>query len=305
MHHAEVTAWGEAPKYTEAADLPAPAADQVRIKVEAVSVSRVVRSRAAGQHYSSKTLPHVPGVDGVGSLPDGQKVYFTTLAAHAGGSFSEYVNVAKGDVIALPAGADPVQTAAAVNPALSSWMALRARAQPLPAEFTVLIVGATSASGRLAITLARSLGAKRVIGAARNEAALDELQLDERIVVRDAVSETDFGTLGDVDVVLDYVFGPLAEHLFRSLRSARPVQYVHIGGLGGRQVTVPGEALRSNNLTIRGSGPGAWTMAELVKTLPELLQAVVGAKQDVRVVPLKEIESEWAKDAAGRLVFVP
>ena len=95
---------------------------------------------------------------------------------------------------------------------------------------------ATSASGSIAICLARSLGGGKVIGVARNLAKLAELDLDETIQLMDPVEKTDFSNLGDVDVVLDYLFAKPTENLLGSLKSKVPVQYVHIGGLAGLEL---------------------------------------------------------------------
>ncbi|EMC96224.1 hypothetical protein BAUCODRAFT_33572 [Baudoinia panamericana UAMH 10762] len=304
MYQAQVSAWGEAPKYVEVDDAPTPGADDVRIKVIATGVHQVVRSRAAGKHYTSGSLPHVPGVDGVGQTDDGQLVYWFTMDA---GSMADHVVVPKQNVRALPAGTDPVQAAGIINPALSSWMALKTRTNDLPADFTVLILGATSASGRVAISIARSLGAKTVIGAARNTSAMKPLELDGTITISENVEETDFSTLGDVDVVLDYVYGPLVVHLFQSLKSARPTQYVHIGGLSGQlDISLPAAVLRSKNLTIRGSGPGAWRMRDVANTIDGLLALIKEVpEQPVKVAKLKDVESVWDQPVTGRLVFEP
>ncbi|KAF2813640.1 GroES-like protein [Mytilinidion resinicola] len=313
MHAAQVPAWGSPPVYVSIPEPPS-TPDTVQIKVLAAGLHRLVRSRAAGTHYSSKTLPHTPGTDGIGTLlTTGQRVYFSTFAT--GGSFADIVSVPAHAVTPVPDAVDTVQAAAMVNPALSSWMALRARmgGEALPAGFTVLIMGATSASGGIAIEVARALGAGRVIGVARNAAKLATLGLDEAIALRDPVTETDFGTLGDVDVVLDYIYGAPALHLFKSLKSARPVQYVHIGSLDALEVSLPGSVLRSKNLTIRGSGPGAWSFKEMGKELPELLKAMPAMEeQPVKVVPLSEVEKTWGEiggvrgESGGfRIVFVP
>ena len=70
---------------------------------------------------------------------------------------------------------------------------------------------------------------------------------------------------------------------------------------------LPGAVLRSKNLTIRGSGPGAWRLADAVEVLPQLLEALKElGKQDVRAVPLSEVESEWVKPkGTERIVFAP
>jgi len=54
MHQAQVQGWGQAPKYIEANE-SAPGPDETRITVLATGVHQVVRSRAAGKHYSSGT----------------------------------------------------------------------------------------------------------------------------------------------------------------------------------------------------------------------------------------------------------
>lgn len=168
IHIAQVTTYGEPPAYTAAPapPTPEPASGLVQIRVLAAGVHQLVRSRAAGKHYTSGPLPHVVGVDGVGKTVPGDKlVYFITLRT-ASGSFAEVVNVPKGYVFDLPEGVNPEDAAAMVNPAMSSWMALTARVdlEKLPKNgWTVLVMGATSASGAIAACLARELGATRCV----------------------------------------------------------------------------------------------------------------------------------------------
>ncbi|KAK0336477.1 hypothetical protein LTR59_014062 [Friedmanniomyces endolithicus] len=303
MHQAQVQEWGQAPKYIEANE-SAPGPDETRITVLATGVHQVVRSRAAGKHYSSGTPPHVPGVDIVGKTDDGQMVYWFSMER---GTMADHVNIPKRSVRPLPEGTDPVQAAGIVNPALSSWKALKTGTVGLPPDFTVLIVGATSASGRVAISLARALGAKKVIGAARNKSVLDTLGLDATVVLADKPEDTDWSFLGDVDVILDYVYGPVTAHLLASLKSQRPTQYVHIGGLSGQELRLPGAVLRSKNLTIRGSGPGAWRMQDVAESIDELLEVVKGIpEQPIKLVKLKDIEAVWDEPVTGgRLVIEP
>lgn len=60
------------------ADYPSPKAgtDEVLVRVSASALSQLVRAQASGKHYSSGRPPLVPGVDGVGYLEDGRRVYF-------------------------------------------------------------------------------------------------------------------------------------------------------------------------------------------------------------------------------------
>ncbi|KAF2213062.1 hypothetical protein CERZMDRAFT_96733 [Cercospora zeae-maydis SCOH1-5] len=303
MRQAQISTWGSIPRLIHVPDLPAPLPDEVRVKVEASAVHRVVRSRASGKHYSAAQLPHIPGIDGVGTTEQGQRVYFITFTT---GTISDYINVPKASTFPVPHALDPHQIAAAINPAMSSWMAFKGRTSNLPPDFTVLILGATSASGRVAISLSRALGAKKVVGAARNTTALEMLDLDQTVTIASDVEQTDFSNLDDVDVVLDYVYGPLAAHLFESLQTPKLVQYVHIGALSTTEISLPGHVLRSKDITIRGAGPGSWSMQSFLKTLPNLLAAMRKVQdQPIRVAKFDDLEQEWEYSGPERLVFVP
>ncbi|RDX44300.1 NAD(P)-binding protein [Lentinus brumalis] len=313
INAAQVTSWGSPPAYTAVPAPPAPLAESGidQIRVLAVGVHQLVRSRAAGKHYTSGPLPHVVGVDGVGrTIPGDTVVYFITLRT-GGGSFAEVVNVPKSYVFELPEGVKPEAVAAMVNPAMSSWMALKARVDmtQLPKEgWTALIVGATSASGVIAAATARKLGATKVIGVARNAAKLAAVpNIDVQVVIGDPVTSTDFSQLGEVDVILDYLYGPLTTHLLSILpRQRRPLQYVQIGTVAGPDIALPGAALRSKNLTIRGAGPGAWGFDELNDELPEVLSFVAETEPPkLRVEKLSDIEKVWGEKIQDgeRLVF--
>lgn len=305
IHTAQVTAWGSAPKYVS---VPAPETAAlesgiVQVTLLAAGLHHIVKSRAAGKHYTSTTLPHIPGVDGIGLLPSGKKVYFNTMAT--GGSMSELVNVPLAATTPLPDGLDPVKAAALLNPAMSSWIALKTRTTNLPTRFTVVVLGATSTSGNVAISIARAFGAGKVIGVARNAASLEELDLDDRIVLKDPVTETDFSSLGDVHVVLDYVYGPAMVHLLSSLKSKVPTQYVHVGAVSQQVAELPGAVLRSKDITIRGAGPGAWSMEVLKGELPKILEALRDVKErNIKVVKLANVEKAWS-ESEDRIVFVP
>lgn len=273
----------------------------------------VARQIAAGKHFITATLPYIPGIDGVGvdeSANPPRKYYFTTLPANTG-SLSEHVNVDRRSAVALPDGADETSVAALVNAAQSSWMALRHRTSSLPEGWSVAILGATSASGRIAAGIARALGAGRVVGIARGGRALAGVAgLDERVALDGQdPARTDFSKLGGhVDVVLDYVYGPAALALLSALKPTAEVQYVQIGVLSGADVAFPAALLRSKMITLRGAGPGSWTMAQLAGETAGMLKAVKELKADsLHIARLEEVEAVWdSTDVKGkRLVFVP
>src|ERR1700761_5023979 len=206
MHAAVVTKFDSPPAYQE---FPTPAPQQEHealADVLAVGLHPRVRSQANGSHYTSTgDLPLVPGVDGVARTADGATRYFvvgdTTM-----GAMAEQAVVDLRRSVVLPDGSDPVTIAAAMNPAMSSWVALRRRISFQPGQ-SVLVLGATGSAGRLAVQVARYLGAGHVVAAGRQPgrlAALASLGADVTVTL-------DGGDLAkaaaDVDVVLDYLWG--------------------------------------------------------------------------------------------------
>src|SRR3984957_4335073 len=85
MKAAIVREVGASPVYAEFEE-PTPAGGEKRVAVAASALSNLTRGRASGAHYSSAgKLPFVPGVDGVGRLDDGQRVYFVLPRSPFGG----------------------------------------------------------------------------------------------------------------------------------------------------------------------------------------------------------------------------
>ncbi|SUP61011.1 ethanol-active dehydrogenase/acetaldehyde-active reductase [Weissella viridescens] len=175
----------------------------------------------------------------MGTLDDGTYVYFDHPL---GGALAEEVIVPIAHVMEIPASLDPVNAAALPNPGMSSYAALTYRAQ-LQAGETVLINGATGVAGQLAVKMAYALGAKKVIATGRRAEALNATGADITIAsnqldLTDADSRAAYGAslatvAGEVDVVLDYLYGPSAEVLLTALAQttagSHPVRYVEVG----------------------------------------------------------------------------
>jgi NADPH:quinone reductase-like Zn-dependent oxidoreductase len=159
------------PRFADFAE-PVVTRGEILVEVTAAGLHPLVRMLASGQHYGSHgTLPMIPGIDGAGRAPDGTRVYF-------GGVRAPYGAMARrapaGFTLPLPDGLDEVTAAAIVNPGVGAWLALTRRAALQPGE-TVLVLGATGVSGRIAVALAARMGAARVIAAGRDQAVLDRL----------------------------------------------------------------------------------------------------------------------------------
>ncbi len=272
-----------------------------------------MRSGANGSRYSSSDeLPLIPGVDGVGRTPDGRLVYFvlpdTTL-----GSMAEQTVVDARRSVPLPAGSDAATIAAAMNPAMSSWIALRRRIAVQPGQ-RVLVLGATGNAGQMAVEIAKHLGAGHVIGAGRDAerlAALAGLGADVTVSLDD--DELGAAAAG-VDIVIDYLWGTPAELAIRAIVTrrhdrSRPLDWIQIGSVAGPDLVLPSAALRAANLRIMGSGQGSVTTAAIVAELPGLAAEITAGTPTVNAapLPLSEVEAVWdAPVAPGRrIVFMP
>ena len=240
MKAAIVWGAGQTPVYGEFGE-PAPSEGERRIAVTAAAVSQVVKSRASGAHYSSSgQFPFVVGIDGVGRLDDGSRVYFIGPRAPYG-SMAERTVAPSAQCLPLPDDLDDVTAAAIANPGMSSWAAYSERAK-LQAGETVLVNGATGAAGRLAVQIAKHLGAKKVIATGRNADALKSVEalgadVTIPLVEDEAALEESFReqfALG-VDVVIDYLWGKSAERLLiagaKAGRDAVPIRFVQIGAV--------------------------------------------------------------------------
>ena len=76
MKAAVVNVLGQPPRYQDFAE-PKAGDGEVLIDVRAAGLHPIVKALASGSHYAGKgEVPAVPGVDGVGTLEDGSRVYF-------------------------------------------------------------------------------------------------------------------------------------------------------------------------------------------------------------------------------------
>ncbi|RQR52447.1 zinc-binding alcohol dehydrogenase family protein [Burkholderia sp. Bp9140] len=316
MKAAVVEGAGRRPVYTEC-EAPRALPAHRLIDVTASALSRLAQGRAAGTHYSSGgSYPFVAGVDGVGRGDDGQRVYFFGAPAPFG-AMAERTIVPDAQCVPLPDDLDDVTAAAIAIPAMSSWAALTERAR-LAAGETVLVNGATGTSGRLAVRIAKHLGAAKVIATGRNAAALDallnagadsvvSLQQDDAQLARVLGLHFRAG----VDVVLDYLWGASAQALLVAAAKATPegrrLRFVQIGSIAGADVLLPGAVLRATAIELMGSGLGSVPLPRLLAAIRGVFDAAAPASLaiETRTVPLSAVGEHW-DDANSRVrpVFV-
>jgi NADPH:quinone reductase-like Zn-dependent oxidoreductase len=319
MHAAVVRSFDHPPRY-ETYDTPEPTAvDEALVDVLAVGLHPRVRTGASGRHYTSTgTLPMIPGIDGIGRLPNGQRVYFVS-PDDTWGSMAERAIVNVRQIVLLPEAVDVAKVAAAMNPAMSAWVALRRRV-PLQPGQSVLVLGATGNAGGMAVQVAKRLGAGRVVGAGRNTERLAELPAlgaDDVVALVDdpeVTAERLASAASEVDVVIDYLWGgPATIAIMALLRAradrSRAMDWIQIGAITGPTIELPSVTLRSANLRLQGTGQGSVSPDVYLAELPSLVEEIdAGTIQvNTREVPLTDVEAIWhASEVPGlRTVLIP
>ncbi len=306
---------GELPQYV---DFPGPVAqngDELLVRVKAVAIKHLDKSRANGKHYSSegqKDSGRIVGGDGVCVLDDGTRVYGMAV----NGMAAEKAIVHKDRIVKIPDGLDDVIAAALPNAVIGSAMGLRFKADIQPGD-VVLINGATSFTGRVAVQIAKHYGAKKVIVTGRNQTSLQyllALGADEVISLnQDDESLTkqlkDIHSQSSIDIVIDYLWGHTAEIILGCLKGdgsfTNRIRYVSIGSITGDLIQLSAANLRSADLQLSGSGLGAWSKQQVGlffrEILPEMYQLAAEGKlkADTIAVKLQDIVELWELNVPG------
>ncbi len=320
MNAALVESFDKPPRYGAFTEPVAGDGEKV-VTVTAVGLHPIVKSLASGKHYGSTgQLPFVPGLDGVGRLEDGTKVYFGAPRSPFG-SLAQRTLTNESMYLRIPEELDDVMVAAIMNPGMSSWAALTERIQLTRGE-GVLILGATGVAGRMAVQIAKRLGAGAVIAAGRNLDGLDEVkQLGaDAVIPLEQDREKLIGAFrsefaeNKISVVLDYLWSNPAELLLEAIvqkglqQVAARIRYLQIGSVAGPTISLSAATLRSSGLEIYGSGFGSISMERIFQSLAEFLKEAVNKPFviETKAVPLRDVERMWGEPQSGtRIVFQP
>ncbi|MFB9475327.1 hypothetical protein ACFFR3_38060 [Nonomuraea salmonea] len=300
------------------ADFPEPQPQPGRAPVRLVGAGlhHVVRGMATGRHYrSGDAFPLVPGVDAVARTEDGRLVY-TGLPRGPWGTMAE--SMVTPFEVEVPEGADPLAVAAGMNPASAGWMPLAAHREETGGLGTVLVLGATGMSGGLAVRAAVALGAKQVIAAGRDRAALEPLAGVGALTVpltQDGALDALAPVLAETQptLILDFVWGWVAEAAFGALAGFRPdedgetTSYVQIGSLAGNDTALPAALLRSRRFRVTGSGLGSVSKADMITEFPQMITRFADGTFDApyTAYPLSRVGEAWAHQGRTRAVVVP
>ncbi|MGW0810341.1 quinone oxidoreductase family protein [Nonomuraea sp. NPDC002799] len=310
---------GGIPRYEDFPD-PVAGEGEVIIDVRAVAVENVDKAIAAGTHYASEKfvsrLPVIPAFDGIGTLPDGTLVGFGNPRLPYG-ALAEKTVVSGDAFVPVPAEVDPA-VATVLGTAITG-MSIKTAAGFVAGE-TVLVQGATGVAGRLAVKVARLLGAGRIVATGRDDDQLREVAaIGADVVINTAVSDDELARAytdarGDgYDVVVDYLWGRPTEILLRSLvpksfSFPKPTRVIQIGESAGTELALAAGSLRTSGVEICGAakGLGPQTMQEVYGQIVRWAQSGE-LTFEVERVPLSDIETAWQRtDLQGRrLVIVP
>ncbi len=305
-------------RYIDVPD-PEPRFGEVRIKVHAATVNRVldVSLRAGGEPQRNAVLPCIPGVDCAGVIdklgdgvtrwkigervaaagtmplepvPDDDSPYDGPqgmIGIKRPGAFAEYITVPARAVVPLPGDIDFHQAAVAMRHVPTAWNLLVNLAK-LRADEWALIMGASGNLGSIGIQIAKNVIRAHAIGAAgSHDRAQLGLELGADAVVdygtHDIYDEVMRITGGrGVDVLYDNIGNPrVLPRAFKTLRLGG--RLVTAGAHAGPEVTIDFDHLYDRRITIYGM-PGRRASDE-----PECFRLVAEGKIKMhigRVMPL-------------------
>ena len=317
MRAARIVEHGEPPSVASVPP-PEPGPGEVLVEVRAAPITPLDLLCASGTSYFGRpATPYTPGVQGAGVL-DGQPVWFPTSAGMkpGDGSMADAAVARADEVVALPAGADPVAVGALGLSAVAAYLALTWRGE-LAAGEQVIVLGAGGVVGQAAVQLARTLGARRVVAGARSAAAQARAAKAGADAVV-ALDTDDVGELaarfgealdGDADLVLDPLFGPAAAAAARRLRAGG--RLVNLGSSASETCPIESATLRSKSLRLLGYTNSELTPERRSDAMVHVAAEAAAGRLAVahETVPLAEAAAAWRRqasgEASGRIVLAP
>jgi putative PIG3 family NAD(P)H quinone oxidoreductase len=237
------------------ADDPAPGPGQILIRVEAAGVNRPDIIQRAGFYPPPPGAPPTLGLEVAGEVMKGAGRWKTgdkVCALLGGGGYAEQAACDARHALPIPRGISPIE-AAALPETVFTVYANVFEGGTLKAGETLLVHGATSGIGVMAIQMGKAAGAKVIATARGRDKAEQALGLGADIAI-DATAE-DFEAIskeaGGVDVVLDMVGGPYFAKNLAALKTGGRI--VYIAAQGGGVAELPIGALMQKRAMITGS----------------------------------------------------
>ncbi|GAA1586922.1 medium chain dehydrogenase/reductase family protein [Actinoplanes couchii] len=162
-------------------ELPAPAAGQVILRMDATGVSFAEQQMRRGKYYDQPAFPFVPGYDVVGTVTavgpgvDPAMVGGRYAAVTKIGGWASLLRLDAADLVPVPDRLDPAEVETVVVNGITAWQMLH-RVAKVRRGGTIVVLGANGGVGSTLVQLARHAGIT-VIGtaAARHHEMVREL----------------------------------------------------------------------------------------------------------------------------------
>ncbi|OWT75755.1 MULTISPECIES: zinc-binding dehydrogenase [unclassified Achromobacter] len=258
--------------------LPIPQPNEILVRVRAAGLNRIDLATLAAQNESVLGMEWAGEIVDVGSRVTERKVGERVMCTGPG-AFAEYAVTDWGRSMPIPSADVSFEEGATLMLALQTMHdALVTRAQLKRGE-SVLIHGASSGVGLMAMQIARYLGAAQVIGTSTNaarRARLHEFGADVALDPKDEdwTDQAVAHTHGKgADVIIDQISGPDFQ---RTMQAAAILgRIVNVGRLGGGQGQVDFNLHALRRITYTGVTFRTRTVEE-VRAITAAMQADLG-----------------------------
>ncbi|WP_077800521.1 zinc-binding dehydrogenase [Streptomyces sp. JHA26] len=246
------------PLFLEEVPVPEPGPDELLVRCEAVGVTLPVVRKVTEAPEPIPLGGEIAGeVVATGGEATGFRIGDRVTGLCFGHGYADFAVLHRSMATPVPDGAGAVDAVALVRSGLVALGALTA-ARPRPGE-SALVTAAASGVGHLAVRLARTRGAVRVVGAVSDPAKADFVR---SLGADDVVVYGDDGWGEPVDYVLDGVGGDLLTPAVAALApGGRLVAY----GSGGGHV-------RAYDLLVGSKTVTGFQVARIAREEPELYE---------------------------------
>ncbi len=274
--------------------VPAPADDEVLIKVAAAGVNRPDVQQRMGLYNPPPGASAVPGLEvagevvAMGSNATRFKMGDRVCALVSGGGYAEYCVAPEAQTLPAPRGLSLIEAGGVPETYFTVWTNVFDRGRLQPGE-TLLIHGGSSGIGTTAIQLAREFGARVFVTAGSDDkcAACVALGAERAINYRqeDFVAVSKSVTDGQgVNLILDMVGG---DYLARNLDAlAIEGRLVQIAWLGSSKISADFMKLMTKRLTWTGSTLRPRTVEQKAEIARSLADRVWPLLESGKVKPL-------------------
>ena len=238
--------------------LPIPGPGEILIKVYAAGVNRPDLLQRMGFYPPPPGAPDILGLEASGEvvgLGDGVlrwKLGDKVTALLGGGGYAQYCTVDARHALPIPADLDLTKAAALPETVFTVYANVFEHGALKSGE-TLLVHGATSGIGVMAIQMAKAAGARVIATARGSDKAAAAKALGADIVIDSTTQDFVAITLADggADVVLDMVAGPFFARNLETLNTGG--RLVHIATQAGASVELNIMALMQRRLIVTGS----------------------------------------------------